>query len=250
MGAAKITLLGTNGWYDTDTGNTISILVQGGGNTVVFDAGNGIHKLDRHLDGVKEVYCFLSHFHLDHIMGLHVLPKFFSLERFTVIGQAGTRDILKSFQSSPFTVPPSKLPFEFSILEAPRELPRLPFSMETLSLLHSDATIGARIEICGKIIAYCPDTGYCENAVTLARDADMLLAECAYPPGFTRKEWPHLNPETAARIALEAGAKKLVLVHFDAHNYRDRQSRLEAQAVARTIFPETVAGMDDMEFTV
>jgi len=54
----------------------------------------------------------------------------------------------------------------------------------------------------------------------------MLLAECAYPPGFTRDEWPHLNPETAARIALEA------------------------EAVARTIFPETVAGMDDMKFTV
>jgi len=45
----KIIFLGTNGWYDSETGNTISILVQTDLVDVVFDAGYGVAKLDRYV---------------------------------------------------------------------------------------------------------------------------------------------------------------------------------------------------------
>ena len=110
---------------------------------------------------------------------------------------------------------------------------------------HSVPTIGFRISIENKIIAYCPDTGYCDNAVTLAKGAELLIAECAFRPGEESEHWPHLNPETAAKIALEAQAKQLALIHFDAYRYPTMESRQKAQEAAQAIFPNTVAATDE-----
>jgi ribonuclease BN (tRNA processing enzyme) len=106
--------------------------------------------------------------------------------------------------------------------------------------------MGYRLEVDDKIIAYCSDTGYCENAVKLGRSADLLITECAFMTGQENPDWPHLNPETAARIAKESGAKKLALVHFDAELYRTIEDRKNAQKAAQKIFPETIAAVDDM----
>ena len=43
---------------------------------IIFDAGNGIAKADRYISQEKPVLLFLSHFHIDHIAGLHTLVKF------------------------------------------------------------------------------------------------------------------------------------------------------------------------------
>lgn len=72
----KVTFLGTNGWYDTVTGNTCSVLVQSEKYDIIFDAGNGIAKADRYITQKKPVYLFISHLHIDHIAGLHTLVKF------------------------------------------------------------------------------------------------------------------------------------------------------------------------------
>jgi len=56
-----------------------------------------------------------------------------------------------------------------------------------------------------------------------------------------------LNPETAARIAVEAGAKKLFLTHFAAGTYLTLEERKGSEKVARTIFTSTFAAMDDMQ---
>jgi ribonuclease BN (tRNA processing enzyme) len=125
-----------------------------------------------------------------------------------------------------------------------------PFPVEALPLRHSSLTLGYRIAIDGRIIAYCPDTGYCENAVTLAREADLLITECSYKKNQSCESWPHLNPETAARIACEARTKRLVLTHFDASVYQSLPEREEAEALAARIFPLATAGMDGLEFAV
>ena len=43
-----VIFLGTNGWYDSDTGNTICILIESDDYYIVLDAGNGIDKLYRY----------------------------------------------------------------------------------------------------------------------------------------------------------------------------------------------------------
>ena len=203
----EVIFLGTNGWYDTSTGNTVCILAKFGRYNVMFDAGNGFYKTEEYIDKDNEVDLFLSHFHLDHLSGLHTLNKIKSLDKLNIFGPTGTRGVLKTIVNAPFTIPADQLPFRVNIHELPEDNSTLPFSAYYMPLLHSSLTYGYRIELDGKTITYCPDTGYCENAVVLARNADLLIAECAYKSGMENPEWPHLNPETAARIAKEAGAK-------------------------------------------
>lgn len=244
----KVIFLGTNGWYDTETGNTICTLIRTGDRDIILDAGSGFHKIERHVPegDEKPAILLLSHFHLDHIYGLHVLVRMRFPRGLTIFGPAGTRRVIDTVVNSPFTVSLDRLPFATGVYELPEESGRLPFPVAVRPLLHSDLTLGFRMEIGGRVIAYCPDTGYCANAVELARSADLLIAECAYKSGEALENWPHLNPETAARIAVEAGAKRLVLTHFAAANYATLAERRVSEEAARKVFADTLAAVDDL----
>jgi len=246
----KVIFLGTNGWYDSETGNTVCTLIEAPDYYIVLDAGSGMYKLDRYIKEPKPVYLFLSHFHIDHIQGLHMLDKFSFPKGLYILGQQGTADTLKIFQNVPFTMPLKQLPFKTEIIELPEGSSVLPFKTKVLPMVHATPTLGIRIEISGKVISYCTDTGYCENAVILSKKADLLIAECAYRSNHVEESWPHLNPETAAKIAVESEVKKMVLVHFDASNYTSFEDRAEAEKISRGIFSETYAGQDGMEIEV
>jgi len=246
----SLTFLGTNGWYDTATGNTVCALIKTRRWDIVLDAGNGLYKLDRYCDGKKPVFILLSHFHIDHIAGLHTLVKFKFGKGLTICGQRGTRRVLARFMNRPFTVPLDRLPYPVRIVELPSEKDRLPFSVETLPLVHADPVLGFRLEADGKTVTYCTDTGYCPNALELARGADLLITECAHLPGETNPHWPHFNPETAARLAAEAGAKRLIMTHFSAERYHKPGLRVMALRLAKKAFPRTVAARDGLVFEV
>ncbi len=248
----KAFFLGTNGWYDTDTGNTICTLIKAGEVNIILDAGNGFYKVDRHVapDDPRPACLLLSHFHFDHIVGLHTLNKFTFPGGLAICGPEGSREILNRIVNRPFTAPFADLPYKTAVYEMPEEKGKLPIAVDVRPLRHADLTIGYRIELEGKVITYCPDTGYCENAVILAKSADLLIAECAYRSGEGSESWPHLNPETAAGVAREAGAKRLALVHFDARLYPKLEDRQAAETAARRIFNNTFAALDDMETTI
>lgn len=243
---AEIIFLGTNGWYDTDTGNTICVLVNTTDCTIILDAGFGIANLDGNVDFSKPAYLFLSHFHLDHICGLHTICKYNFTKGLCICGQEGIASILSKILDASFTMPLSDLGFDVHFVEVPSQKDKIPFTVTSLPLLHASFTLGYRFEVDGKVITFCGDTGYCRNAVVLSEDADLLVAECAFRPGEEDSRWPHLNPEAAARIASESSAKRLALVHFDAERFTTMADRKEAEEVARRIFPETIASVDGM----
>ena len=243
----QVIFLGTNGWYDTAaTGSTVCALIKTRRYDIVLDAGYGIHKLDKYCDGSRPVFIFLSHFHLDHIAGLHVLVKFRFKKGLTICAGKGARRTLKTFINKPFTVPLKDLPYPVKILELPSEAGRLPFKAVSLPLVHADPTLGFRLNVDGKVITYITDTGPCPNATELARGADLLITECANLPGEFNPLWPHFNPETAGRLAAEAGAKRLVMTHFSAARYQTRAGRQKARAVARKAFPGAEASRDGL----
>jgi ribonuclease BN (tRNA processing enzyme) len=245
-----VIFLGTNGWYDSATGNTICILIKSDDYYIVLDAGNGINKLDQYYQKAKPVYILLSHFHLDHIAGLHILDKFSFAKGLVIAGPKGTRKILNTFINQPFTKPLDDLSYKTELLELSGEKNVLPFEIRFMELVHSTLTLGYRIRLDNKTIAYVPDTGFCQNALRLAQNVDLLIAECAYLPGESSEDWPHLNPQDAANIAKRAGAKKLALVHFDAQRYPTLETRKLAEVHAKKIFPNTVATRDDMNLTL
>jgi ribonuclease BN (tRNA processing enzyme) len=240
-----IIFLGTNGWYDTDTRNTICTLINSDKYHIILDAGNGIYKADRYIKDDLPVYLFISHFHLDHIEGLHILNKFRFSQGLKIFGQKGTKAILNTIINEPFTVPLEKLPFQIQVQELSEGPYKLPFPLECRFLVHASPCLGYHFDLDGKIVAYCPDTGICENAVLLAEDADLLIAECAHLPGEASPSWPHLNPQDAADIARRANAKRLALTHFDAGRYTSIQQRMDAIAGVLD-FEGIIAGQDGL----
>jgi ribonuclease BN (tRNA processing enzyme) len=253
----KIHFLGTNGWYDSETGETPSILIDAKEAYAIFDAGNSLRKLDRHIKDDKPILLFLSHFHLDHVFGLHTLPKFSFPQGMTIYGQPGTKDVLSRFLSPPFTAPIEmlckKMRLEVEDLKIGRnaiKTPRGAIEVEMRFLIHKDPCTGFSIVLEGKKIAYCTDTGVCDNMVHLAENADLFISECAWRERNQSPDWPHLAPEDAAETASKAGAKRLVLTHLDAAQYTSFSERAKAGERARVIFPDTIVAKDDMVIEV
>jgi ribonuclease BN (tRNA processing enzyme) len=127
---------------------------------------------------------------------------------------------------------------------------RSPFKFQALPLVHASKCFGYRLEIDGKVISYCTDTGYCKNSEELSQNADLLISECALLSGQNAEYWPHMNPQLAAKLAVESKAKQLVLTHFDAALYTTMAKREKAQAQATKIFPETFSAYDGLRIAV
>jgi len=246
----KVTFLGTNGWYDSTTGNTVSVLIQNPDYDILLDAGNGIAKADRYITQKKPVYLFLSHMHIDHIAGLHTLCKFRLKKGLTIFTQAGTKNALETFVAEPYTVPFSMLPFRNEVRELAEGMHHLPFPVACLPLVHPVPCFGYRLELENAIITYCTDTGVCDNAITLARDADLLITECGLKPGESSPDWPHLNPEDAIGIAQKGRVKRLALTHFGAEIYRNVVERQAIFEEFKKVFPGLIVATDDLSFEI
>jgi len=238
----KVIFLGTNGWYDSGTGNSVCALAKFSDANLVLDAGNGIYKLDKYIKDSNPIYIFISHLHLDHTAGLHVLNKFRFPQGVKILVGPGMKKQLNRLLNPPYSAPIKKIGLVNEIIEFPDR--RWPRWLKIFPLRHSVDCFGLRAEKDGKILAYAADTTLCPGLSALAKSADVLIAECSYRPGERRAEWPHLNPEDAASCAKKAGAKLLVLTHFEAARYPRLKDRLEAQKAARGIFPKTIAARD------
>ena len=227
----KIAFLGTNGWYSTKTGNTVCVFIETKDYFIVFDAGDGLYKLDRYVGNRNEkpLYLFITHAHLDHIIGLHTLAKFKVHQGIRIYGPVGIKETLNAIVNIPFTVPFAKLPFEVAIHELSEGNHEIPFPVACRTLFHPVPCFGYRLELDGKTIVYCTDTGMCENAIQLARTADLLITECSFKSDKGDGAWPHLNPEEAAQIAKEANVQQLALLHFDASLYTTMAERERAR---------------------
>jgi ribonuclease Z len=68
----------------------------------------------------------------------------------------------------------------------------------------------------GQSFAFVMDTRPCPGAEALARGADLLVCESTYLASEAAEAHAHghMTAEQAATLALEAGAKRLVLTHF------------------------------------
>ena len=246
----KVTFLGTNGWFDTPAGNTVSVLIRSENYDIIFDAGNGIAKADRYITQDRPAFLFLSHMHIDHIAGLHTLCKFRFRKGLTVFTQQGTLGQLETFVNEPYTVPFSILPFKNEVRELSPGTHHVPFTVTCLPLVHPAPCFGYRLELDDRVIAYCTDTGVCDNAVTLARNADLLITECGLKPGESSPDWPHLNPQDAIGIAKKAHAKRLALVHFGAEVYKTVEERKAVQDEFERLCPGLIAATDGMQVEV
>lgn len=91
-----------------------------------------------------------------------------------------------------------------------------------------------------KRYAYCSDTAYAPGIIPLIEGVDCLYHEATFmDEDLPRaKETFHSTAKQAARIALDAHVKKLVLGHYSAR-YDDVEPLL---IEAKAVFPETILG--------
>lgn len=255
----KIIFLGTNGWYTSPTGNTACILIDSKDHYVILDAGNGFYKLDQYiteergLNGLssKPVSLFISHFHIDHVSGLHTLDKFkFKGGLDIYMGDGRIKDF-NTLVNPPFTIGIKKADDEYSqsmnvrLHEVTEKLTD-PFPIEAIEQHHAFRDHGYRITLDGKTIAYSGDCGISDASFKLAQDADLLIHECSFKANHAPNTWGHVGPIEAAQLAKDANVKKLILTHFDASLYTTLEHRKEAEAKAQKIFPNTIAATDDL----
>ena len=246
----EIHFLGTNGWFDTKVGETPCILIDAKEAYIILDAGNSFRKVDKHIkDTKKPIYLFLSHFHLDHTNGLHILLKFNFTQGLTIFGQPGTKDILDKLIAKPFSSPLTLVNKKFPIrvkdlTEGKHTIGDLVF--ECKPLVHADPCFGYSFFLEGKKVTYCTDTGTCDNLVDLASNSDVFITECSWKKQNQYPSWPHLAPEDAAEAAKKADVKKLFLTHFVPTEYPNIKDRKDAEKRARKTFPNTIAARDDL----
>lgn len=113
-------------------------------------------------------------------------------------------------------------------------------------------------EFCGKPeigrkVVYCTDTVYCDNAVELAQDADVLIHEAtfAHQDAQLAFERLHSTSTMAAQVALVARVRQLIMTHFSPRYAPGNAIRLEdLLQEARAIFPQTILAHDFFTYDV
>jgi ribonuclease Z len=100
-------------------------------------------------------------------------------------------------------------------------------SITASPVAHEIPAIGLRLtnQHTGKTLVYTSDTMRDPRVVHLARNADILIHEA------TGKYYGHSTGTDAALDAVDAGAKKLVLVHYSPLRGNPIETLQEAQAV-------------------
>jgi ribonuclease Z len=84
----------------------------------------------------------------------------------------------------------------------------------------------------GQRFAFVMDTRLCENVLRLADGADLLVIESTYLSSESElaRRFGHLTARQAARVAAEAGVRKLVLTHFSQRYLEPERFHEEAAA--------------------
>jgi ribonuclease Z len=113
-------------------------------------------------------------------------------------------------------------------------------------------------ELCGELemgrkVVYCTDTVYCDNAVELAKDADVLIHEAtfAHKDAQLAFERLHSTSTMAAQVAHLAGVKQLIMTHFSPRYAPGNAIGLDdLLEEARAIFPKTKLAYDFFSYDV
>jgi len=129
-----------------------------------------------------------------------------------------------------------------------KEGPHLRLLKQGKDILYKGKNIEAKdvtVLIPGKKIVYVLDTRPTKEAIELAENADVLIADATYGQELLRKaeQFFHMTAAEAAQLASTAGVKKLVLTHFS-----QRYKTVDAlEEEAKTIFPDSVCAYDLMK---
>ncbi len=192
---------------------------------ILFDMGPGtLRQLVRlGISHEKIERVFLTHFHPDHTADLiHFLfasknPDVLKTRSpFTICGPTGLHAFIHALQCAYpqwLDIPAEIMQLEELATDGNNEWDQGSFRVKTAPSNHTPNSLAYRIEDrAGKRVVFSGDTGFCEGIINLAKGADLLILEAAFPDGHEVEG--HLTPSLAGTMARLAGVKRLVLTHF------------------------------------
>ena len=238
------------------------------GGTLVIDAGTGIKDLGARLmseasaagsDPMK-VFLLLTHFHIDHIIGLPFFAPLFSPRAsITIYAPAEpeeTERYLGGLMASPyFPVDLGATPSKKLFKKIVRGLTIARIHISTCPLIHPQGSVAYKLERGGEQLVSATDTEHPEKGIdrrlaAFAEGADHLVYDAMFTPeeyAAGRKGWGHSTWLAGAELATAAGIGSLVLSHYSPDHSDDRvDGILEA---ARERFPRTLAARQGLKLS-
>lgn len=249
----RVQILGSGGYFPNERRQTACYFLPDSG--ALFDAGTGAFRLLERLES-DALDVFLSHAHLDHIVGLTYLLLPVAQGRLKTIRLYGTQPTLDAVRTHLFSEPvfPVMPDFDFRPLEEQQRVELSDGGMLTHHPLasHPGGTTAFRVdwpqtaERPARSLAYVTDTIAEESYARFIHGVDVLIHECYFADELA--EWAaktgHSHTTPVATLAREAGVGRLYLVHVDPQQSAEDPVGLN---VARSIFPPTTLAEDLLE---
>lgn len=240
----RLLFLGTGGYHPSERRHTASLLLPEIG--VAFDAGTAFFRVPQRME-TRELDLFLTHSHLDHVVGLTfplVAMQEGLIEAIRIHARAHVLEAVRShiLAKALFPVEPE---FEYLELGERVELPDGGVLTHT-PLKHPGGATGYRVDWPERSFAYITDTTAPGPYVDFVRGVDLLVHECYFPDGVEHwaEETGHSCTTPVAKVAAEAGVGRMFLVHTDPQRTDDDPIGI---ATARAIFPNTEIAEDLQE---
>ncbi len=232
---AELIILGTAASIPDAEHDTIGLVLRARGWAVLIDCGGSpLHKLARFdisLDQIQAVV--LTHRHADHVYGLPMLIQGLWLggreASLPIHGPAEALQVARRLLSL-FSLDRRDDMFRIDWRPVPLRQGQHVLDMDSVRIsaapaVHGDVcTIALRFEDLesGRSIVYSADTEPCDQVVRLAAGADLLLHEA------TGDSMGHSSPGQAAQVARQAGALRLVLIHYPVRGQKPEDWRRAA----------------------
>ena len=237
-------MLGTGGWMPTGSRSTNATLATCGNNRLLLDAGTGVERILRQPDLLgdsPELNIVLSHFHLDHVIGITYLPAIADRVKIVVwapgsiLSDISSRCILENLIRAPYlSVPLASFVAEVRELALGTNDIAGTRLRTRLQSKHEGKSVGLRVE---DELTLSTDTAIDFGTASFASGCKFLLHEAWT---VDSAHTGHSSAVDAATVAAHSDVEELVLTHI--HPCQDDPAAL--QAAACPIFSNTTVGFD------
>ena len=226
--------LGTVSPKPTLNNNGPGFLIRVGDNNIILDCGDGVSKLLDYND-FKNLNILISHFHLDHYIGLGTLAYhsyvsntlgilndriniFYPGNEIEIPGKDDmgwyTTEYEKTMEVFKWLIDDLDF-FNYEEYDYLSNITNNNYSIEFCEGLHEPTSYFIKIKASNGItIVYSGDTGYDKKFAKFIDGADLFICESSFYKGIPKSVNHHLYAFEAAKLAKLGNVKQLMLTHF------------------------------------